>query len=298
MNQKAEFNMNGNLYTLITDYRDDAYYRNSLNRLTQKIYGFDFEAWYQNGYWQDKYIPYTLLYKNEVIANVSVSIMEFLIHGRRIRPIQIGTVMTEKSHRHQGLIRILMNSVMEDFQGNCDFIYLFANESVLDFYPKFGFVKIPEYECSKTYHKNKAAYGHRKINMENKQDAALLLRLIHNSHPIAKVSMVNNTDLVMFYCLSFMKDNIYYIEDLDAAVLAEFNKNQLMIQDVFCEKPVDLDRIINTLMTSDTMIVYPGFTPIDDNSYIKGVLQETDTTLFIKGRNPLEDVMFPVLSHA
>ncbi|MGB8455713.1 MAG: hypothetical protein WCD89_25775 [Anaerocolumna sp.] len=78
--------MNEKQYILITGYKDDAYYRNSLNRLTEKIYGFDFEQWYQNGYWQNKYIPYSLLYENEIVANVSVNTMEFLMHGSHVCP--------------------------------------------------------------------------------------------------------------------------------------------------------------------------------------------------------------------
>lgn len=33
--------------------------------------------------------------------------------------------------------------------------------------------------------------------------------------------MINNADLVMFYCLSFTKDDIYYLEDDEAIVIAE-----------------------------------------------------------------------------
>ncbi len=298
MVQEKVLNMNEKQYLLITDYKDNAYYRNSLNRLTKKTYGFDFEQWYQSGYWQGQYIPYSILYENEVVANVSVNTMEFLIHGSRVCPIQLGTVMTEESHRNQGLIRSLMNSILPKYEKSHDFIYLFANSSVLDFYPKFGFMKVQDYCCTKTYDRNQPTYGCRKLHMDDEKDKNLLLDLISKVHPNSKVTMLNNKELIMFYCDSFMKENIYYIEALNTAVIAEYNGNQLIIKDVFCEKPVELDPIINTLMNTDTMNILLGFSPIDDISYTKSKLIEADTTLFIRGKNPLMEDMFPVLSHA
>jgi len=38
-----------------------------------------------------------------------------------------------------------METVLEEWKGNCDCIYLYANDSVVNFYPKFGFVSAYEY---------------------------------------------------------------------------------------------------------------------------------------------------------
>ena len=53
--------------------------------------------------------------------------------------IQLGTVMTAPPCRKQGLSRFLMEEIKKDWEGRCDGMYLFANDTVLDFYPKFGF---------------------------------------------------------------------------------------------------------------------------------------------------------------
>ena len=39
-----------------------------------------------------------------------------------------------------------MEQVKEDWEKRYDFIFLFANESVLDFYPKFGFERKEQYQ--------------------------------------------------------------------------------------------------------------------------------------------------------
>lgn len=45
--------------------------------------------------------------------------------------------------------RKLIEEVLKDWENNCDGIYLYANDTVLDFYPKFGFEKAKEYQCTK-----------------------------------------------------------------------------------------------------------------------------------------------------
>lgn len=335
MNKVKEFIIKDKKYVLITDFKHEEHYRASFNRLTNKTYGFDFEKWYQAGWWKDNYIPYSFLYENEIVANVSVNPMEFMVQGKAIKPIQLGTVMTENSHRNQGLIRLLMNAVLEKYEESHDFIYLFANDNVLDFYPKFGFEKVQEYEYSKSYkfnkdsdtcHKNSLTF--RKLHIDQEMDRNLFLKLIHDRYPNARVSMVNNNELIMFYCDSFMKEDIYYIEALDTAVIAQFDNDQVVITDVFSEKAVDLEVVINAMINTASAIhtaskaaitesvisnditqdsdrqIHLGFTPLKEASFTRELIKDADTTLFVRGNNILSTKallnysMFPLLSHA
>lgn len=53
--------------------------------------------------------------------------------------------MTDPDYRGRGLSRWLIDRVLEDFEQQVDFIFLYANDSVLDFYPKLGFKRAPEF---------------------------------------------------------------------------------------------------------------------------------------------------------
>ena len=44
----------------VKDYMRDEKLRHELNELTDKTFGFDFESWVSNGYFQGDYIPYSL----------------------------------------------------------------------------------------------------------------------------------------------------------------------------------------------------------------------------------------------
>lgn len=86
-------------YTYIIDYKDNDNLRKSFNELTERTYGFNFEKWYSDGFWKEKYISYSIVHNEKVISNVSVNIMNFNMDGIEKHYIQLGTVMTDKRNR-------------------------------------------------------------------------------------------------------------------------------------------------------------------------------------------------------
>lgn len=124
---------------LVFDYiRNDAL-RHQLNALTRKTFGFDFEKWVANGYYEGDYIPYSFVENGKMLSNVSANRMRFLQNGVERNYIQIGTVMTDEVHRNKGLARRLIEYVVAEYKDKCDGIYLFANLEALGFYRKTGF---------------------------------------------------------------------------------------------------------------------------------------------------------------
>lgn len=293
--------INGKEYAFIKDYKDNALFRKSYNALTQKTYGFDFEQWYQAGYWGGGYVPYSLLDGGNIIANVSISIIDFLALGENKRYIQIGTVMTDSRYRNQGLARYLIEKVIEEWKDKCDMLYLFANDSVLNFYPKFGFTVANEYQCSKTITNNNEIAVAQRLDMSLKSSIELLIEKINNSISISKLTMLKNMGLIMFYCTSFMRNNVYYLEGEDVIVIGELDGDTLYLQDIFSSTEVDLDNIIKALTNKEIKTVVLGFTPNDTRGYCVNLLQEDNTTLFVmKDKEDLfknNKLMFPVLSH-
>ena len=137
------------MYKLEKNYRNNDTLRKSFNELAQKTFGFDFEDWYQNGFWGDNYNPYSIVIDGKVVSNVSVNKTDMLMDGEVKHFLQLGTVMTDEQYRNKGLSRMLMEQIELDYAGKVDGIYLFANDSVLDFYPKLGFQKAKEYQYSR-----------------------------------------------------------------------------------------------------------------------------------------------------
>jgi len=293
--------INGKSYGYAFNFRNDTELRASFNRLTQKVYGFDFENWYLSGYWDAKYIPYSLLSDNAIVSNICVSVMEFLVKGTKRNFVQIGTVMTDPEYRNQGLNRVLLERVLADWRGKCDLIYLFANDSVLDFYPKFGFSRADEYQYSRKVDFVNNQFAVVKLNMLEKENREFLLNKIERSLSISPLSMVNSSSLVMFHCTAPWASNNYYIKELDAIAVADISDDVLFLKGVFCEKELVLDELINALSNKQIKKVVLGFTPNDKTSFNKSILVPDDVLFVLDDNYSLfdtENYQFPALSHA
>lgn len=287
-------------YRIIKAYKDDSTLRFCFNELARKTFGLNFEDWYQNGYWGENYVPYSIFDGQKIAANVSVNITDFLWNGETKHFIQLGTVMTEEKYRNKGLIRRLMQEIEMDYGKKADGFYLFANDSVLDFYPKFGFQKAAEYQYSKqvSIHEEKKV---KQVPMKEKKDWKQFEHIIEKSVNNSKFGMIKNVNLIMFYITKFMWENVFYIEEQNTYVIAETEGENLLIHNVFSETPADLDRVIRAF-GEEIKHVTLGFVPQDTEHYIISKIQEEDTTLFVKGKgfNEFEQdkIMFPTLSHA
>lgn len=292
-----------NDYQLVIDYREDSRLRQSFNVLTNRIWEFDFEAWYQSGYWGDSCHLYSLMAGNRMVSHITVSVFDAVVLGQNKTLVQLGTVMTDEDYRGKGLNRFLMEKVLADWSEQCDFIYLFANDSVLDFYPKFGFSAVSEYEAVKTVFSCKTHGVVRKMDITSSADIQLLDRLVRNAVPLFDLSIVNNVSTVMFYCqaLGVFKDNLYYLEGMDVIVVAEYEGENLVVHDVLSATNIDLDVVLDSLVNENTQNVQLRFIPKNKRSYQIRQYKEEDLTLFVseKYKHLFENnqLIFPTLSH-
>ncbi len=122
---------------MIKDYYHDKQLRQSMSNLANMMFGLDFELLYQKGYWDDVYSCYSILDKGEVVSNVSFHQLILEKDNQKYTVLSIGSVMTYKAHRGNGYARLLMEEVIKDHP--VDAYFLGANETVTDFYPRFGF---------------------------------------------------------------------------------------------------------------------------------------------------------------
>lgn len=293
--------INGKEYQFVVGYGKNNELRKGLNDLTKKIFGFNFEQWYQDGYWKNQYIPYSFIDGDKTVSNVSVNLMDFKVFGEEKRYIQLGTVMTDPDYREQGLSRVLCERAIADYRDKCDLIYLFANNSVLGFYPKFGFKEVKQCQCVKKADAIHTDVSVKKLTMSDLNNRSFLIDKVTNAIPISKVSMRANAELIMFYCTIFMKNNVYYLDDYDAVIIAGFTEDTLKVMDIFCTKDIPLDSILNALANESVNRINLFFTPQDTSSY-ETILFEGDETLFAMGKDLLllksNQFMFPILSHA
>ncbi len=297
MNTRTQIIIGEEEYLFVKQYQENEELRSGLNRLTSQTFGFNFEGWYQQGFWTDRYRPYSLVHRDRIVANVSVNPIDFVAEGKLYHTLQIGTVMTDSGYRNKGLSRVLFDIIMEEYDGKADMMYLYANATVRQFYPKFGFTQAEEHIYSKQYTRN-TKHAFRKLNGTNQEDRQLLFRLINNTKPISKYAMAGNPYLTMFYLTAPLAESLYYCEELDLAAVVEYEEDRMLVDDIFCTEMFDMDEVIASLLDHDNRKVWLGFTPQNTDSFLCDLLQEPDTTFFVKGNNFVEKGRLPILSHA
>lgn len=287
-------------YKLVKQVKENDTLRSSFIDLAVETFDLSFEKWYQSGFWTDKYIPYAFVDEDRVIANASVNVIDTIWQATPKRYIQIGTVMTDTSYRNQGLSRRLMEEIMTDWKDECDAMYLFANDTVLDFYPKFGFQKEVEYQY--TIPVIAGAGDFEKLDMESQGGRELLRRCYQRSNPFSQLPMEDNYGLLMFYCGAFMKNAVYYSKKRDAVCVATQEENTLICFDIFCDQGNAMEAILSETAGIGTQQAVLGFTPKDTRHCKCQPIDEEDNTLFVLAgkENVFAEgrVMFPSLSHA
>jgi len=285
---------------LIKNYRNDHELRESFNELANIAFGISFKTWYENGYWNEDYIPFSFVEDGKVLANVSVNTCDMRWDGHIHHMIQIGTVMTHPDHRHKGYIRLLMEEIEKDYGDKVEGMYLFANDTVLEFYPKFGYRMMDEYQCSKAM-KLTSGRTVTKVPMKDKSDWDRFKLILDTYDQDGEYVMTNDSDLYMYYMVNVYTNNVYYIPDTDTYVVAVEENGSLNIKGIWSRRDIDIDEVI-AHFGSGIQRVTLSFTPKDRSGYEEKKASFEDTTLFVKGK-VFENwgdkkFMFQELSHA
>ena len=278
-------------------YRDNKELRDSFNELAEKVFGLNFEGWYKNDFWKEAYDPYSVIEDGKVVSNISVNRCDMNYKGKTVHLIELGTVMTDPDYRGRGYARLLMERVMEDIK-DADGIYLYGNDSVAEFYPKFGFTESNEYCFSKDV-KIAGDRSAQAVPMSNKEDWDKMVNILSETAQNADVYMVNNTGLYMFYLSQFMQENTFYIPDLDTYAIAEIEDGTLILHAVIGTG--DVDKVIESFGNDITHVLL-NFTPKDTAGYTKNEVTEEDSHFFVRGKffeeNKNFAFMFQSITHA
>ncbi|QBQ41811.1 GNAT family N-acetyltransferase [Sphingobacterium psychroaquaticum] len=302
---EKEVYISNDKYNLRIGYQEVDHLRAELNRMSMDFWGFDFENYYQSGYWDKTCILYSLFDGDQMVAHTTLSILETTTGGEVLQLGQIGTVMTAANYQRKGLARFLMEEIQHDYQDVLDGYFLFANETVLDFYPKFGFTPVAEYQPTLSILSgNTPANKATRLNLDLETDRLLFERYVTDTKATSRF-YTRNFGLTFFYCYAYpdfgFKDAIYFLPQLDTVVVAQYEEDTLHVFEIFQKREVSLREVIQILATRETRRVVFGFTPQTDLPVDLHQYKEEDLTLFVTerlvGLFTHEKLMVPLLSH-
>lgn len=247
------------MLTFVKNYKNDDGLRQSFDALAINTFGISFEAWYQNGCWDDNYITYSFHDAGKIVANASANRMTIRMKGAQeiVSAIQIGTVMTDPAYRRKGLAHALIQKIFEDFDKETAIYYLAADFDAKPLYEKCGFVEIPE-TCYHYVipHKNGDAVtalstlANEALSL-NKTNLSLEAFLHWKRNAMSKgcaFDIEDDAHIAAFYWFHGIKDKLYTLGD-DCLVIADISEDgrKLTLLDYYVMNAQSLESILKAI---------------------------------------------------
>jgi len=269
---------------------NDKDYQKRLNAFLTPIF-LDFQFWYDLNLWDSNYESYSIISNGEIISNICVYKSDILFNGKRCQALSMGAVATKEGHRGNGYSRLLMEHVIDKYRDTP--IYLSANDTVIDFYPRFGFERVYEKTPIAKYHINNAVRP-QKLSY----DSAAVWDHVHGRINYSKkFDCLNTASINIFHIHSgYLSEDIYNIPELDTVVIAEQQSTVLKITGVFSLKEICFADLARFLPFKNVEKIEFGFMPCWDDLEYEMVDCDPEP-LFVRDlRCDLGDFKFPELS--
>lgn len=264
----------------------DPEYAAAQSMLLREVFDFDLEFWFRLGMWNEKYESYALFDGSRMIAHAGVSRLTLRTGGKELRAIQLNGVACSPAWRGKGHTRRLLDGILRRYSGTPTF--LFANENVLDFYPKFGFepkkMRLPVADAMV----DNPGVSPKQAVPDELRELASIRRL-----PSSIFSVSNDFELRCFHLYSDFSDRLYRLAP-GIAVAAEVCGTTLKLHELFADRPLRWEVLAPLLPFTGVRRVEFGFCP--DRLGVAFHWEELPERefLFVRGHWPLpENFLIP-----
>ena len=257
-----------------------------------------FRRWYQLGGWDEGYCAFALASGTSIVANASLQRMKIVLRGEEITGWQLGAVGVVPEWRGRGLQRQIMQRLLGGV-GEKDIVFLFANDTVLDFYPLFGFRRVGEWLFAAEHRVEPAGEPLRVLSIERQEDRALLARVAATAAPTTvEFGARQYGGVLLWYWANFYDGCFHYCEAEDAIVVAEHDGMILRICDVLARTAFDLRSYLPRIAKTAAQRIEFGFTPGAWWPEARPVADHVDSPLFVRGAHtmPAAPFKFPMLA--
>jgi len=269
---------------------NDKEYQRRLNALLKPIF-LDFQFWYDLDLCDENYESYSIMQDDAIVSNVCIFKVKGVCNGAAFEALSLGAVATRADCRGRGYARVLIKHIITKHPDMP--MYLYANESVLDFYTRFDFARA--YEKLPT-----AVYAIHNENATNKlayTDPKLREYVYHNKNLSERFDCVNTQSVNMFHlCEGAYADCLYEISECETLVIAQQNGGTLHISSMFSRQDVSFATLAKALPFCNVSRLTFGFMP--PWADLKFNMESFDADpLFVRGFScDLGDFKIPELS--
>ncbi|HTU58849.1 MAG TPA: GNAT family N-acetyltransferase [Polyangiales bacterium] len=259
-----------------------------------------FKLWRDRGGWDERYTAFALADGDRIVASASRQQMDIVLLGRRMRAWQLSAVGTLPEYRRRGLQGRIMQQLLQHTPSD-ELMFLFANDTVLHFYPRFGFRQHTEWVFQAEYAlaPDLAQPPLRTLDVSREDDRALLLRIAAAAAPVSEsFAAADHGRIVLWYCSNFMPNVLRYVPEQDALLAVEQSGELLRVYDVMSPKLFELQTVLARLLDGPIERIELGFSPEKLLPAAKPSHEYTESPLFVRGdfALPAQPFKFPMLA--
>lgn len=257
-----------------------------------------FRRWYAEGGWDETYTAFSLGDGKRIVANASVSRMATIVDGDPRTGYQLATVGVLPEYRGRGLSRRVIARLLAHAPVDA-LVYLFANEGVLDFYPKVGFQRIVEHTFGMSAHLEPSGPPLQKLSPSVAAHRQLVRELTETALPVTeRFGARDYGGAVLWYWTNYLQDALYFAEAEAAIVVAEQEGDVLKIYDIIASTRVDPAPLLPRVVTRTVRSIELTFTPDVYFQDARALAPYVGAPLFVYGadsklRGPLK---YPLLA--
>lgn len=240
----------------------------------------DFRRWCDWGQWGEGYLAFCVIQDGRVVANASAMRMRLVVEGAEVEGWQLGAVGCVPELRGRGLADAAMRAALAHCADAP--VLLFANDSVLDFYPRYGFTPAPQ-----------SVFGVDWPAMPQGEPAPVLdLADPAVRHDFLRAAAVARPSSARFGARDYGRTATWYAAngyasalrklDDDVWIFADIDQDVLTIEDVFASGPVDWPAAIARVIDRPIRRIRFGFTPERCWPRARAIGEEDDAGLFVR----------------
>ena len=277
---------------------DRAWHQAFIEFVPRVFPSISFRRWATFGGWDAGYRVFALADGERIVASAALSAVELLLHGQHVRGWQLGAVATDPAYRLRGLQRNIVTRLLAECPRD-DMVFLFANDSVLDFYPRFGFRRGRERLFGAEHRAAPSGTPLRALDIDSPDDRALLLRVAAQAEPITGLFGARDYGrTLLWYLCNFHRDHMRYVAEHDSVIVAEQIDSTLYVYDVLTRTAFPLASELPRLLEAPIERLELAFTPSRDWPSALPTREYTESPLFIRGpyELPTTPFKFPTLA--
>jgi predicted N-acetyltransferase YhbS len=223
--------------------------------------GHTFSAWGARGGWVDGYDVFAMVVDDQVVSTVGRQSMRYVINGKERSGYQLGAVATHADHRNRGLARLLMNKVLGELDAPDQPVILFANSSVLDFYPRFGFRRLAQSRFIGHIDVHPAGTLAPSLDLARPADRAWLAAHCARAGFAGRGFTAREYYPAMLFHLTRQPRIVFRLDSYEAVVIVQQDGDRLLIEDLLATRPFRLKDVLPYISANPVRTLEFGFHP-------------------------------------